>query len=99
MLDVRSDFRGAKEDRNIFVGIDSRAAALAAANDGMESLPHGDTRSDTVVRRRWWCDYSHVLIIDDQTPGNPFPDHLRLVHEGSYFSLYRSIMFESETKG
>ena len=98
MLSVQPEFLVFRENLTPFLEIDSLAAALEAANDGTEYRPHGDTDSGNIASRSWWRDFSHVLVIDYQKSGNPFPDHLQLVHEGSYFSLYRSNMFESGAK-
>ncbi len=98
MLSVQPEFLVFRENLTPFLEIDSLAAALEAANDGTEYPPNGDTDSGNIALRSWWRDFSHVLVIDYQKSGNPFPDYLQLVHEGSYFSLYRSNMFESGTK-
>ena len=62
--------------------IESLLAAREAAKAGKEPPEE--------ILRQWWCHFSHILVIDREASRKPFPDQTRLIHEGSFFALYRN---------
>ena len=97
LLGVQPEFRRINRMNNGLSGmyeaqssVDNLAATIEAVNDGEEN----DQKRNLTSLRDWWRSFSHVLIIDHQKQGNPSPDHLHLVHDGSYFALYRNMNFD-----
>lgn len=75
-------------------GLGVPLTALPVPGGSDEGKPTGYS-SGWRVWRRWWQDYSHVLVFDRGEPVNPFPDRLMPLSRGSYFVLYRNTGFAS----
>ncbi|MEM7221352.1 MAG: hypothetical protein AAF495_00125 [Pseudomonadota bacterium] len=102
LLDIQPEFRringadqGISKINRVQGDLDSFATAIEAANSGTD--PGSDRHLE--VFQGWWPSFSHVLVVDREKTGNPSPEHLELIHDGSYYAIYRNLDFESQPEG